>query len=107
MYNTKIYYAQIMAETKITKQKLKEILNQISFPTDQKRQDWLNLVDYMNEQELKEAYDHFKERQEKDKEIKLKMIVKYDLDKTYEKGIGKLSDIFINKAKEKENKNKK
>jgi hypothetical protein len=61
----------------------------------------------MNEEELQEAYYHFKERQEKDKEIKLKMMVKYGLDKTYDKGIGKLSDIFINRAKEKENKNKK
>ena len=91
------------------KQKLTEILNNISFPTEEKRLEWLNLIEYMNEEELNEAYAHFQEREAKDKEIKLKMMVKYDLDKTYEKGIGKLSDIYINKAKkkEKENKNKK
>lgn len=89
------------------KQKIKEILNNISFPTEEKRQEWIVLVEYMNEKELNEAYEHFKTREEKDKEIKLKMMTKYGLDKTYEKGIVKLSDIFTNKAKEKENKNKK
>lgn len=101
-----IYYDQSMAKTNIKKEQLKEILNQISFSTEEKRQQWLELAEYMNEDELQQAYDHFQEREEKDKEIKLKMMVKYGLDKNYDKGIGKLSDIFINQAKEKENKNK-
>lgn len=94
-----------MAKTKVTKEELNEILNEISFKIEKKRQEWLELVKYMDKDELKEAYDHFKNRKEKEKEIKLKLIVKYGLEDAYSKGIAKLSQIYINKAKNKENKN--
>lgn len=94
-----------MAKIKITKENLKNLINEISFKTEKKRQEWLELVKYMDKDELKEAYDHFKNRKEKEKEIKLKLIVKYGLEDVYSKGIDKLSQIYIQKAKNKENKN--
>lgn len=90
-----------MPKTKITKQELKNLLNEISFKNSSKREEWLELIEYMNEKELKEAFDHFKNRKKKEQEIKLKLIVKYGLDDAYLKGIDKLSQIYINKAKNK------
>jgi len=85
------------------KENLKNLLDEISFKTPNKKQEWLDLVEYMDSKELKEVYDHFKKRKEKEKEIKLKLIVKYGLQDTYMKGMDKLAKIYINKAK---NKNK-
>lgn len=92
-----------MSKPKI-KENLKNLLNEISFKTPEKRQEWFEIIEYMNIKELNEAYNHFKSRKEKEEEIKLKIIVKYGLEDVYTKGIDKLSQIFVNKAKEKENK---
>ena len=93
----------------MTKQKLKtnlkNLLDEISFKSNEKKLEWLELIEYMDIEDLKEAYDHFKNRKEKEKEIKLKLIVKHGLEKAYSKGIDKLSQIYIQKAKNKENKN--
>lgn len=84
---------------------LKNLLNEISFKSKKKKLEWLELIEYMDIEELKEVYDHFKNRKTKEKEIKLKLIVKYGLEKDYTKGIAKLSKIHIQKTKKKENKN--
>lgn len=86
---------------------LKNLLDEISFKTPAKKLEWLELIEYMNIEELKGVYEHFQNRKIKEKEIKLKLIVKYGLEKDYTKGIYKLSKIHIQKAKNKENKNKK
>ncbi|MFC1599910.1 hypothetical protein ACFL3T_02685 [Patescibacteria group bacterium] len=85
------------------KQNLKNLLDEISFKTPDKKQEWLELVEHMDSKELKEVYNHFKNRKEKENEIKLKLIVKYGRQDTYMKGMDKLAKIYINKAK---NKNK-
>ncbi|MFC1599903.1 hypothetical protein ACFL3T_02650 [Patescibacteria group bacterium] len=82
---------------------LKNLLDEISFKSPQKKQEWLDLIEYMDEKELKQVYNHFIKRQDKEKEIKLKLIVKYGLQDTYMKGMDKLAKIYIQKAK---NKNK-
>lgn len=90
-----------MSEQK-QKLKLKNLLNEISFSSEDKRREWDELADYMDGKELSKTIKHFEERKKKEKEIKLKLIVKYGLQDSYVKGIDKLSQIFVNKAKAKE-----
>ena len=84
---------------------LKNLLDEISFKSKKKKLEWLELIEYMDIEELKEACNHFKNRKTKEREIKLKLIVKYGLEDAYSKGIAKLSKMHIQKTKNKENKN--
>lgn len=87
-----------MNKTKITKQIVKKLIKQADFLNSTKKKDWNNLVDILDELQLKEVYDHLLGQIKLSEELKLKLITKHGFSDEHLENIEKLSRSFLKKA---------
>ena len=84
------------------KQKLKKLIKDLEFLNKEQKDDWLSFIDTLNEDQVNEVYRHFANEVKKENDFMMKLLVKTGLQDEYINRVKKISEKFVNKAKNKE-----
>jgi hypothetical protein len=84
------------------KQKLKKLIKDVDFINDSRKEEWLLLVDTLNDNEIKAVYKHFSDDVKKENDFMMKLLVKAGLQDEYIDRVKKISEKYVKKAKNKE-----
>ncbi len=102
MYNITIYYAQIMPKTKITKQKLIQLINYVDFLSENEKNEWKLFIENANNSLIKKTYEYFKDIIQKENDKKIVIMAKHNLTDKFQKKFKSYSKKFISKIKNNE-----
>jgi hypothetical protein len=91
-----------MPETKITKQKLKKLINNANYLTKSNKEKWLQLLKYLTKSQYLTIYDHFEKQIKLHNEIKLKLVTKYGHAEELLSKIKNSTELFLDYVNKKE-----
>ncbi|MFC1599793.1 hypothetical protein ACFL3T_02075 [Patescibacteria group bacterium] len=75
------------------------MINSVDFIDESEKSKWIELLDDLNQEEMKKIYTYFKNNQKKDLDTALTLIFEDDLEDDLHEEVDKITKKYINKFK--------
>lgn len=85
-----------------TKAQLKELIDQADYLSSEQKEDWFDLLEGLNQEQIDEVYNHFNESIKKERDFMLKLLIKSGMKDKYLKNVKEFTKKFVSKLIRKE-----